>query len=180
MNAARQLAQLRESRGQLGARALEHRRQLRDDLARPAVRKSESERRGHQSLRGTVMEIAFDAWAAPSAASTTRARDASNSAARAASASRWRASCSAQRLSVLTSIIHPDDRAEVDARVREAVEIDEPYGLEYRIVRSDGEIRWVLERGKRAVDSEGGRAHLTCRWHRRRLGRTQARCQRQR
>jgi PAS domain S-box-containing protein len=53
------------------------------------------------------------------------------------------------------SIIHPDDRPEVDARVRAAVAIDEPYGLEYRIVRADGEVRWVLERGKRAVDAHG-------------------------
>jgi PAS domain S-box-containing protein len=54
-----------------------------------------------------------------------------------------------------TSIIHPDDRDEVDARVRAATDRDEPYGLEYRIVRADGEVRWVLERGRRAVDAQG-------------------------
>ena len=54
-----------------------------------------------------------------------------------------------------TSIIHPDDRAEVDALVRTASERGDPYGLEYRIVRPDGEVRWVLERGRRAVDGHG-------------------------
>ena len=53
------------------------------------------------------------------------------------------------------SIIHPDDRAEVDARVRAATERGDPFGLEYRIVRPDGEVRWVLERGRLGVDGHG-------------------------
>src|SRR5687768_1650777 len=53
------------------------------------------------------------------------------------------------------SVIHPADRPEVDRRVRAAVEAGEPYSLEYRLVRPDGEIRWVLERGLRAVDPQG-------------------------
>ena len=53
------------------------------------------------------------------------------------------------------SVIHPEDRPEVDRRVRAAVEAGEAYSLEYRLVRPDGELRWVLERGLRAVDPEG-------------------------
>jgi PAS domain S-box-containing protein len=55
-----------------------------------------------------------------------------------------------------SSIIHPDDRDEVDAQVRAAVDAGEAFSLEYRIVRADGELRWVLERGLRGGDSEGG------------------------
>jgi PAS domain S-box-containing protein len=54
-----------------------------------------------------------------------------------------------------TSIIHCDDRDEVAARVRAAIENDEPFALEYRIVRADGAVRWVLERGRRALDAHG-------------------------
>jgi PAS domain S-box-containing protein len=59
------------------------------------------------------------------------------------------------RLRTFGSIIHPDDRDEVDTRVRTAVEAGRSYSLEYRLVRPDGEIRWVLERGSPAVDPEG-------------------------
>jgi PAS domain S-box-containing protein len=47
----------------------------------------------------------------------------------------------------LLSIIHPDDREGVLAAVKEAAD-SEPFALEYRIVRADGEIRWVLDRGQ--------------------------------
>jgi len=53
------------------------------------------------------------------------------------------------------SIIHPEHRDQVDAMVRAAVEAGEAFSLEYRIVRADGEVRWVLERGRRIVDSHG-------------------------
>jgi len=39
------------------------------------------------------------------------------------------------------------------------VELEEPYALEYRIVRSDGTIRWVLDRGQ-PVPGPGGRLWL--------------------
>ena len=53
------------------------------------------------------------------------------------------------------SVIHPDDRDDVDREVRDAVLSDSPYGLEFRIVREDGEVRWVLERGQRVVGEDG-------------------------
>lgn len=46
------------------------------------------------------------------------------------------------------SIIHPQDRTKVDAAVKKSVATGTPYILEYRIVRADGEIRWVYEKGQ--------------------------------
>jgi PAS domain S-box-containing protein len=45
------------------------------------------------------------------------------------------------------SIEHPDDREYVARSVMESVATGRPFGLEYRIVRRDGTVRWVLERG---------------------------------
>ena len=53
------------------------------------------------------------------------------------------------RVRTFAGIIHPDDQDEVEREVRTAVDEDRPYGLEYRIVRADGSIVWVLERGQR-------------------------------
>jgi two-component system cell cycle sensor histidine kinase/response regulator CckA len=39
--------------------------------------------------------------------------------------------------------VHPDDRELVRRKVEEALERGEPYANEYRIVRPDGEVRWV-------------------------------------
>jgi PAS domain S-box-containing protein len=48
----------------------------------------------------------------------------------------------------LVSIIHPDDRDGVLTAVATATHDAEPFVLEYRIVRADGEVRWVLDRGQ--------------------------------
>jgi PAS domain S-box-containing protein len=56
----------------------------------------------------------------------------------------------------MVSIIHPDDRERVLAEVRHARDVDRPFVLEYRIVRADGEVRWVLDRGQ-LVPGPGGR-----------------------
>jgi PAS domain S-box-containing protein len=57
------------------------------------------------------------------------------------------------------SVIHPDDRDYVERSVAEAVDARRPFNLEYRIVRRDGEVRWVLERGQ-AEDGADGRCRL--------------------
>ena len=57
------------------------------------------------------------------------------------------------------SVIHPDDRDYVERSVAEAVDARRPYNLEYRILRRDGEVRWVLERGQ-AQDAGDGRRRL--------------------
>jgi PAS domain S-box-containing protein len=53
------------------------------------------------------------------------------------------------------SIIHPDDRELVHRGVHEALDADDPYALEYRIVTAAGDIRWILDRGLRACDATG-------------------------
>jgi signal transduction histidine kinase len=57
------------------------------------------------------------------------------------------------------SVIHPEDRAQVERSVAQAVDAHRPFNLEYRIVRRDGEVRWVLERGQ-AQDGGDGRLRL--------------------
>jgi PAS domain S-box-containing protein len=49
------------------------------------------------------------------------------------------------------SLVHPDDRARIDAEMRAAVRAGRPYGLAYRILRADGNEAWVGDRGH-AVD----------------------------
>jgi PAS domain S-box-containing protein len=55
----------------------------------------------------------------------------------------------------LMHIIHPEDRAAVLAATTLAG-TEGPFVLEYRIVRADGEVRWVLDRGQ-LVPGPGGR-----------------------
>jgi PAS domain S-box-containing protein len=57
------------------------------------------------------------------------------------------------------SVIHPDDREQVERSVMEAVNAGRPFSLEYRIQRRDGDVRWVLERGQ-AQDAGDGRRWL--------------------
>src|SRR5215208_3849055 len=56
----------------------------------------------------------------------------------------------------LMSIIHPDDRRQVMREVATASDDEHPFSQEYRIVRADGELRWVLDRGQ-LVSGFGGR-----------------------
>ncbi|MEG4011686.1 MULTISPECIES: PAS domain S-box protein [unclassified Microcoleus] len=53
------------------------------------------------------------------------------------------------------SIIHEADKEMVDRQVSAAVESRQPYNLEYRIVRADGAVRWMSERGRPTYDREG-------------------------
>jgi diguanylate cyclase (GGDEF)-like protein/PAS domain S-box-containing protein len=53
------------------------------------------------------------------------------------------------------SVIHPDDRDRVEVTVNECVSRGEPFLLEYRVVRADGDVRWVHEQGRAAVDDDG-------------------------
>jgi PAS domain S-box-containing protein len=53
------------------------------------------------------------------------------------------------------SVIHPDDRAEVEREVGAATDANRPFALEYRIVRADGQTAWVLERGQQVVEPSG-------------------------
>lgn len=50
--------------------------------------------------------------------------------------------------------IHPDDRARVSEKVQHTIDTGEVYEAEYRIV-SQGEVRWVIARGKVERDEAG-------------------------
>ncbi|MBD2088652.1 PAS domain S-box protein [Microcoleus sp. FACHB-1515] len=53
------------------------------------------------------------------------------------------------------SVIHPDDRPVVELAVYQALAIQQPYILEFRIVHRDGSIRWVYEKGQGTFDESG-------------------------
>lgn len=47
----------------------------------------------------------------------------------------------------IASLAHPDDRERVLATIREALAKKEKYVVEFRSVRPDGEVRWILSQG---------------------------------
>ncbi len=57
------------------------------------------------------------------------------------------------RVRSFASIIHPEDRSRVEDTIRKSIASKWPYILEYRIVRADGKICWVYEKGQ-AVGGE--------------------------
>jgi PAS domain S-box-containing protein len=57
----------------------------------------------------------------------------------------------------LISLVHPDDVDMVlEAVAMASADSDEPFQMEFRIVRADGTVRWVLDRGQ-LVRGPGGR-----------------------
>ncbi len=64
---------------------------------------------------------------------------------------------SSNKRTILT-LVHPDDRDMVLEAIGDS-KPEEPFELEYRIVRADGEVRWVLDRGQ-LVSGPGHRLWL--------------------
>lgn len=58
------------------------------------------------------------------------------------------------------SVISTEDSQQVADEVDAAVNKKEPWDIQYRIVRADGEIRWVGERGRAAFRDDGSVDHL--------------------
>ena len=56
--------------------------------------------------------------------------------------------------------IHPDDRAEVLAAIQRAVQECRPFEVEYRIVRKNGEIAYLVDRGRPVCDDEARPSHI--------------------
>jgi two-component system NtrC family sensor kinase len=52
------------------------------------------------------------------------------------------------RVRSFASIIHPEDRKNMEEALKKSVATRTPYILEYRILRADGEISWVYEKGQ--------------------------------
>ena len=57
--------------------------------------------------------------------------------------------------------VHPDDREAVQAAVERALDQREPYTIDHRIVRPDGEERIVHEQGEVVFDEAGNATHMT-------------------
>jgi PAS domain S-box-containing protein len=57
--------------------------------------------------------------------------------------------------SFFETVVHPEDRSAVQEAVDRAIAGDSAYQIEHRIVRPDGEVRWVLERAKVDRDQTG-------------------------
>lgn len=55
----------------------------------------------------------------------------------------------------LADIIHPDDLETAEEPYWQQAVKGEDYSLEYRIIRSDGQVRWMLERGRGVMDGRG-------------------------
>jgi len=59
-------------------------------------------------------------------------------------------------------LIHPDDREEVEARIRASLEgTEDAYAAVYRLMRADGSWIWVDARGRVVRDDEGRAARFT-------------------
>ena len=53
------------------------------------------------------------------------------------------------------SLVHPSDRAQLQAAIQTAIETRQPYHLDHRIITPGGIIRWVSCRGRAVQDSDG-------------------------
>ncbi|HEY9734729.1 MAG TPA: ATP-binding protein [Trichocoleus sp.] len=51
--------------------------------------------------------------------------------------------------------IHPDDREQVKAVIRQAAADGQPYEIDHRILRADGQVRYVQTRGRALLDESG-------------------------
>ncbi len=60
------------------------------------------------------------------------------------------------RVRAFADIIVPEDNARITQEIREAIEKEAPYEIEYRIKTRSGEVRWVFERGRGIQDAKSG------------------------
>jgi PAS domain S-box-containing protein len=59
------------------------------------------------------------------------------------------------RLEDFTAALHPEDAGRVGEAIRRALERREDYEIEFRIVRPDGEVRWINTNGRGFHDDSG-------------------------
>ena len=66
-------------------------------------------------------------------------------------------------LSQLFAIIHPDDVSAVQQALAAATRLDDPtpYAMEYRIIHSDGSLRWVSAKGRSSFEGTGPTKRVT-------------------
>ncbi|HQG99654.1 MAG TPA: CHASE domain-containing protein [Smithellaceae bacterium] len=58
------------------------------------------------------------------------------------------------------SIIHREDTAAVEQAIGEALRLDQPWEIEYRILHRDGSERWVYEKGRGVTGEDGALLYL--------------------
>jgi formate hydrogenlyase transcriptional activator len=58
-------------------------------------------------------------------------------------------------MAALMRVVHPEDRERVRSVTEQALASVEPSEIEYRLVGSDGSVRWVYARGRPEMDSAG-------------------------
>ncbi|MBF0418514.1 MAG: PAS domain-containing protein, partial [Magnetococcales bacterium] len=58
-------------------------------------------------------------------------------------------------LETFLSISHPDDRERVKQTIQQALAAQTPFEFDHRVIRPNGEIRWVHEMGEVVRDAEG-------------------------
>lgn len=61
---------------------------------------------------------------------------------------------------IFLEIIYPEDRERVDQAMAEALKEKKDYAAEFRIVRPDGEVRWVTARGRGHYDDGGNPSRM--------------------
>src|SRR5262249_44097391 len=52
-------------------------------------------------------------------------------------------------------IVHPDDHGVVGAAIKESLETNVPFQIEYRSVQPDATLRWILSVGRAIRDAQG-------------------------
>jgi PAS domain S-box-containing protein len=57
-------------------------------------------------------------------------------------------------------MIHPDDRAKLDAEIARVLAKGGDYEAEFRVVRADGEVRWLVSRGRVLHEDDGRRSRM--------------------
>ena len=68
---------------------------------------------------------------------------------------------STQSVKDFVQYVHPDDRADVDEEIKRAIRERDIYRIEFRIVRPDGTIYWLSDRGKVYYDQKNEPAYMT-------------------
>ncbi len=56
---------------------------------------------------------------------------------------------------IFLNTLHPEDRARTDVAVRQALQNQTDYSIEYRVVWSDGSIHWLAAKGKGFYNQDG-------------------------
>lgn len=61
---------------------------------------------------------------------------------------------------LFSSCVHPEDRVGVEQKIAAALSVGAQFSAEYRIVRADGVVRWLSDRGSVERDAEGRAVRL--------------------